>query len=82
MANKNKNEKSLLQIQLENEAKAKEITDKDQILELNRAMIEGKDLDKAAKNIFGPGPDQKLAKSKEMKIKNPNQTHYNTRNYH
>ena len=77
----NKNEKSLLQTQLENEAKAKEITDRDQILELNKAMIEGKDLNQAAKFIFGPKPDQGQVKSKEMKIKKPDQNYYNARNY-
>ena len=55
----NKNEKSLFKIQMENEAKAKEITDKEQIKELNRALIQGADLNRAAKSIFGPGPDQK-----------------------
>ena len=77
-----KPEKSLLQIQLENEAKAKEITDRDQIMELNKAMIEGKDLNQAAKSIYGPNPDNKKEKSGEMKIKKPSQIHYDARNYH
>ena len=47
-------EKSTLQVELENEAKAKEIIEKEQIKELNRAMAQGLDLNKAAKNIYGP----------------------------
>ena len=74
--------KPLLKIELENEAKAKEITDRDQILELNKAMIEGKDLNKAAKAIFGPNPNQDKEKNNEMKIKKPDQHFYNARNYH
>ena len=79
-------EKSLLQIQLENEAKAKEQLDKDQIFELNKAMLEGKDLNKAAKTIFGPGPDQKKAEKGEknennFRVKKPGNSAYNNRNY-
>lgn len=60
-------EKSLLQIQLENEAKVKETLDKEQIKELNRAMIQGKDLNEAAKVIFGRNkPNGKT----EIRIKN------------
>ena len=75
-------EKSLLQIQLENEAKVKEILDRDQIRELNQAMVDGKDLNKAAKNIFGPNPNQKRGNSNEMKVKKPDQMNYDARNFH
>ena len=65
MENKTGNEKSLLKIKLENEARAKEITDREQIKELNRALVQGLDLNKAAKSIFGPGPDQKTDQKSE-----------------
>ena len=78
----NNGDKSLLRIQLENEAKNKEITDRDQIMELNKAMIEGKDLDKAAKTIFGPSPNKQPEKAKDIKVKKPNQIFYNAQNYH
>ena len=80
MSEKKTNTKSLLQIQLENEAKAKEILDKDQITELNRAMIEGKDLEKAAKAIFGPKPDQ-TRKPSNMRVKKQDQLFYDSKNY-
>ena len=57
MSNTGKKQKSLFQIKMENEAKAKEKIEKEQIKELNRAMIQGLDLNKAAKSIYGPGPD-------------------------
>ena len=79
-----KNEKSLLQIQLENEARSKEILEKDQIFELNKAMIEGKNLNEAARKIFGPAPDQKpknAGSDKEPRVKIQKETLYNNRNY-
>ena len=76
-------EKSNLRKELENEAKVKEILDRDQILELNKAMIEGKDLETAAKKIFGPGPDQSKPEGKnEHRVKNPNDKFYAQGNYH
>ena len=54
-----KPEKSLFQIKMENEAKIKESVEKEQIKELNKALIQGLDLNKAATSIFGPGPDSK-----------------------
>ena len=70
-----KTEKSTLQVELENEAKAKEIIEKEQIKELNRAMIQGLDLNKAAKNIYGqkekPGKSNatpRLKSKDEMKF--------------
>ena len=65
MENRKEKEKSLLKIQLENEARVKEILDKEQIKELNRAMIQGKDLNEAAKVIFGT----KTTEKKEMRVK-------------
>ena len=64
MTENRKNEKSLFKLQLENEAKVKEIVDKEQIKELNRALTQGTDLNKAAKSIFGPGPDHKMTQQK------------------
>ena len=74
MTENNKNEKSLFKIQLENEAKAKEILDKEQIKELNRALIQGTDLNKAAKSIFGPGPDHKITQQKSNDKLKPKET--------
>ena len=70
--------KSLLQIQLENEAKAKEITDNEQIKELNRAMNQGLDLNVAAKSIFGP---KETKEKKEMKLKTKEQINFNRKWY-
>ena len=73
-----KNQKTLLQIKLENEARQKEITDREQIKELNRAMIQGQDLNQAAKDIFGPPVDAKPnSENRELKIKNKNQNKFN-----
>lgn len=70
-----KNEKkSLLQIQLENEAKAKEVIDKEQIKELNRALYQGQDLNKAAKSIFGPKENKEKG---EMRLKSKNEMSFN-----
>ena len=64
--NKKDTKKTLLQIQLENEARVKENLEKEQIKELNRAMIQGKDLNEAAKNIFGT---KKVGEEKELRVK-------------
>ena len=77
-----KPEKSLFLIQLENEAKAKEILDKDQVLELNKAMIEGKDLNQAAQAIFGQNQTQNQNENKQLKVKKPDQRYYDANNYH
>ena len=61
-------QKSLFKIKMENEARIKEHTEKEQIKELNRALIQGLDLNKAANSIFGPGPDKK-SNEKDSKIK-------------
>ena len=66
-----KPEKSLFQIKMENEAKIKETVEKEQIKELNKALIQGLDLNKAAASIFGPGPDSKPKnQSSNNKLKN------------
>ena len=77
-------ENSNLLKELKNEAKIKEMTDKDQIFELNKAMIEGKDLNKAAKAIFGPTSGNKTENNEksEMKVRKPNENFYEARNYH
>ena len=78
MTDKRESQKSLLQIQLENEAKNKKTVDDEQIKELNRAMIQGLDLNKAAKSIFGPGPDNKNANKKDNgKIKSKDTLKFN-----
>ena len=59
--------KSKFLIELENEAKVKEKLDQEQIKELNRAMIQGLDLNKAAKEIYGTGKDPNG--SNHMKLK-------------
>ena len=56
---------------MENEARIKEQLEKEQIKELNRALIQGLDLNKAANSIFGPGPDTKNDNtSNKLKSKN------------
>ena len=77
-------ENSNLLKELKNEAKVKEMTDKDQIFELNKAMIEGKDLNKAAKAIFGTKnvSGTKSNEKSEMKVKKPNENFYEAQNYH
>ena len=76
---KNKNQqKSLFQLKMENEAKAKEKIDEEQIKELNRAMVQGLDLNKAAKSIFGPNPDtQKDQGGKNGKLKSKDNLKFN-----
>ena len=77
-----KPEKTALQIELENEAKAKEIIDKEQIKELNRAMIQGLDLNKAAKTIYGPNKtDGKPKEGGNLRLKNRDEINFN-RNRH
>lgn len=77
-------ENSNLLKELKNEAKVKEMIDKDQIFELNKAMIEGKDLNKAAKAIFGTKNEKETKNDgkNEMKVKKPNENFFEARNYH
>ena len=71
-------EKSLFMIQMENEARAKEILERDQIYELNKAMYEGKDLNAAAQSIFGSGNSTGTG----FRVKSPDEMAYNAQNYH
>ena len=74
--------KSNFQIELENEAKAKEIIDKEQIKELNRAMIQGLDLNKAAKNIYGPTKNaEKTKENGGLRLKTRDEINFN-QNWH
>ena len=66
-------EKSNLMKELENEAIVKHQLDKLQIEELNRAMIQGHDLNMAAKQIF----HQKNNGNKDLKLKTNEQTNFN-----
>ena len=75
----NSQEKSLLMIELENEARAKEILDRDQIFELNKAMYDGKDLNDAAQSIFGSGSG---SGSGHFRVKTSHDTYYHGSNYH
>ena len=59
--------KSKFLIELENEARAKDKLDQEQIKELNRAMLQGLDLNEAAKEIYGTGKDSKG--NNHMKLK-------------
>ena len=74
-------EKSLLMIELENEAKAKEILDRDQIYELNRAMLDGKDLNQAANSIFGSSGGSTSSGS-GFRVKTADEMTYSGNNYH
>ena len=70
MSDNQKTQKSLFQIQLEQEARVKEQLDKEQIKNLNIAMIQGHDLNVAAKEIFGNNTQDKNQNSKSgMKVK-------------
>ena len=75
----NQQEKSAFMIQMENEARAKEILERDQIYELNKAMYEGKDLNQAAHNIFGSGSG---SGSGGFRVKSADEMMYNQNNYH
>lgn len=75
----NSNEKSLLMIELENEARAKEVLDRDQIFELNKAMYDGKDLNDAAQSIFG---SESSSGSGHFRVKTARDTYYSGSNYH
>ena len=72
-------EKSAFMIQMENEARAKEILERDQIFELNKAMYDGKDLNQAANSIFGSGSG---SNSGGFRVKSADEMAYNARNYH
>ena len=74
----NNQEKSLFMIQMENEARAKEILDRDQIYELNKAMYEGKDLNAAAQSIFGSGSSTGTG----FRVKSADEMTYGAQNYH
>ena len=74
-------EKSLLMIELENEARAKEILDRDQIYELNRAMYEGKDLNQAAQCIFGSSGTSDSSQN-SFRVKSADNMFYGSHNYH
>ena len=73
-------EKSQLMIELENEARAKEILDRDQIYELNRAMLDGKDLNEAAQSIFGSGTSSGSQNS--FNVKSADAHYYGAHHYH
>ena len=70
--------KSDLMIQLENEARVKEILERDQIYELNRAMYDGKDLNQAAQNIFGSGSNSGTG---GFRVKSADEMMYQHQNY-
>ena len=74
-------EKSLFMIQMENEARAKEILERDQIFELNKAMYEGKDLNDAARSIFGSGGSNDSGQS-GFRVKSADGVTYGAHNYH
>ena len=74
-------EKSLFMIQMENEARAKEILERDQIYELNKAMYEGKDLNAAAQSIFGTGGSSGTGQS-GFRVKSADEMAYGGQNYH
>ena len=78
MSKKETSQKSLFQIKMENEAKIKEMAEKEQIKELNRAMAQGLDLNKAAGAIFGPGPDHtKNTEKGNGKLKSKDNINFN-----
>ena len=73
--------KSDFMIQMENEARAKEILERDQIFELNKAMYDGQDLNQAAQNIFGSGSNSGSG-SGGFRVKSANGMNYQSHNYH
>ena len=74
--------KSLFMIELENEARAKEILDRDQIYELNRAMCDGKDLNQAAQSIFGSTNTDESSQQNGFRVKSADNMYYGSHNYH
>ena len=68
--------KSDLMIQLENEARAKELLERDQIYEL---MYEGKDLNQAAQNIFGSTSNSGTG---GFRVKSADEMMYQQHHYH
>ena len=86
--NPKNSKKTQLQIELENEAKAKEIIDREQIKELNRAMAHGLDLNKAAKSIYGNhnsnskgDKNNQTKKTGELRLKTREEINFN-QNWH
>ena len=68
-------------IELENEARAKEILDRDQVYELNRAMLNGQDLNDAAHSIFGSGTSSGGSQN-SFNVKSADSHYYGAHHYH
>ena len=62
-SNREKPEKSLFLKQMEIEKMVKDHYEKQQVDELNKAMVQGQDLNQAAREIFGPPLDRNTDRS-------------------